>query len=64
MSENLNQEILDFIVSGAGDADSYYITKPEKILYKDTYRIITIPSILKVAKMESFEDFIKKRKTI
>lgn len=33
MSDNLSQEILDFIVSGAGDTD-IYMTKPEKIARK------------------------------
>lgn len=33
MSDNLSQEILDFIVSGAGDTDTY-MTKPEKIARK------------------------------
>ena len=33
MSENLNQEILDFIVSGACD-NGTYMTKPEKIARK------------------------------
>lgn len=34
MSDILSNEILDFIVSGAGDADAYYLTKPEKIARK------------------------------
>lgn len=33
MTDKLSQEILDFIVSGAGDTDTY-MTKPEKIARK------------------------------
>ena len=33
MSDNLTKEILDFIISGAGDTDTY-MTKPEKIARK------------------------------
>ena len=39
MSDNLTKEILDFIISGAGDTDTY-MTKPEKIARKVMFELV------------------------